>query len=61
VWISVSNDAGDVLARFEIPSKRVREDDGSETSKPDMRELFRSLTQIVDIALGIAFPDDRRP
>jgi hypothetical protein len=57
VWISVSNDAGDVLARFEIPSKRVREDDGSETPKPDMAELFRSLTQIVDIALGIAFPD----
>jgi hypothetical protein len=56
VWISVSNDAGDVLARFEIPSKRVKADDGTETPKPDMRELFRSLTQIVDIVFAMAFP-----
>lgn len=57
MWITVSSDDGEELARFEIPMKRVKQEDGSVWSMADTMALFRSLTRIADIAFAIASPD----
>ena len=57
MWITVSNDEGDELERFEVPMQRVRHEDGSVWRMIDTTALYLSLTRIANLGFESAHPE----